>query len=237
MAVNVLVVTTSSAVAETIHGSLNGTGPFRIHVVNNKASAVVKADEQACSVAILDLDLGAGAVSDIGRALRTISLSIKLIVLCQDETPPALDEIRPWVLLRKPLQLRELIHTLDKPAPAEAPLETEENSDMPWLQDVSKAAQYLTRLTLESSAQAALITHKNSLWAYAGGLSQNAGLEIAQTVSRNWDGQKSSDLLRFIRLESTKAEHMLYATRLAPDLILALVFDAETPFSTIRSQA
>jgi REP element-mobilizing transposase RayT len=30
---------------------------------------------------------------------------------------------------------------------------------------------------------------------------------------------------------------MLYATRLAPDLILALVFDAETPFSTIRSQA
>jgi REP element-mobilizing transposase RayT len=30
---------------------------------------------------------------------------------------------------------------------------------------------------------------------------------------------------------------MLYATRLADDVVLALVFDAETPFSTIRSQA
>jgi REP element-mobilizing transposase RayT len=30
---------------------------------------------------------------------------------------------------------------------------------------------------------------------------------------------------------------MLYATRLAEDVVLALVFDAETPFSTIRSQA
>ncbi|MGB7874200.1 MAG: IS200/IS605 family transposase, partial [Anaerolineales bacterium] len=38
-------------------------------------------------------------------------------------------------------------------------------------------------------------------------------------------------------LESTKAEHMLYATSMSLDVILALVFDAETPFSTIRSQA
>ena len=30
---------------------------------------------------------------------------------------------------------------------------------------------------------------------------------------------------------------MLYATRLADDVVLALVFDAETPFSTIRTQA
>ncbi|HMD82538.1 MAG TPA: IS200/IS605 family transposase, partial [Anaerolineales bacterium] len=55
--------------------------------------------------------------------------------------------------------------------------------------------------------------------------------------TRHWDGQKGSDLLRFVRLEATKAEHMLYATRIADDVVLALVFDAETPFSTIRTQA
>jgi REP element-mobilizing transposase RayT len=233
MATNILVVTTSAAVADTIYTSLNDTGPFRVRIVNNKAAAIVKADEDGCSVAILDLDLGENQVTDVGQALRTINSSIKLIVLCQDETPPALDGIRPWTLLRKPMLLRELIETLDQPSTTTAEAEPE----LPWLQDVNKAAQYLTRITLESSAQAALITHKNSLWAYAGGLSQDAGNEVAQTVSRNWDGQKSSDLLRFVRLESTKAEHMLYATRLAADLILALVFDAETPFSTIRSQA
>lgn len=110
-------------------------------------------------------------------------------------------------------------------------------TEIPWLNDVSKAAQHLTRLTLESSAQAALITRENELWAYAGQLSQNAANELAATVSRHWDGQKGNDLLRFVRLESTKAEHMLYATSMAPGVILALVFDAETPFSTIRSQA
>lgn len=70
-----------------------------------------------------------------------------------------------------------------------------------------------------------------------GQLSQNAANELASTVSRHWDGQKGNDLLRFVRLESTKAEHMLYATSMTDDVILALVFDAETPFSTIRSQA
>jgi hypothetical protein len=82
-----------------------------------------------------------------------------------------------------------------------------------------------------------LITREKELWAYAGQLSQNAANELASTVSRHWDGQKGNDLLRFVRLESTKAEHMLYATSMIQDVILALVFDAETPFSTIRSQA
>jgi REP element-mobilizing transposase RayT len=113
----------------------------------------------------------------------------------------------------------------------------EPDSPISWLNDQNKAAQHLTRITLESSSQAALITRKNDLWAYAGSLAQNAAKEVAQTITRNWDGQKGSDLLRFIRLESTKAEHMLYATRLTQDATLALVFDSETPFSTIRSQA
>jgi REP element-mobilizing transposase RayT len=111
------------------------------------------------------------------------------------------------------------------------------NEGLSWLSDPNKAAQHLTRLTLESSAQAALITRKSSMWAYAGQLSQEAAKELTVAVTRHWDGQRGSDLLRFVRLESTKAEHMLYATRLADDVVLALVFDAETPFSTIRTQA
>jgi hypothetical protein len=61
--------------------------------------------------------------------------------------------------------------------------------ELSWLQDATKAAQHLTRLTLESSAQAALITRKNNLWAYAGQLSQEAAKELAMTVTRHWDGQ------------------------------------------------
>src|SRR6266540_2375935 len=237
MTADILVITPSPGFGDSVRRELEDTDVFRVHVVNNKASAVVRADEKATPLALLDIALGEDWIIDIGQALRTIHPPIKLVVLCDENvTPPTFDIIRPWTLVRKPFRLDDFMKSLSQPSPHSVAAPTQP-TDLPWLKDVSKAAQHLTRLTLESSAQAALITLRNDLWAYAGGLSQSAAKEVAQTVTRNWDGQKGSDLLRFIRLESTKAEHMLYATRLASDIVLALVFDAETPFSTIRSQA
>ncbi len=238
MPADILVVTPSSSLGDTIRRKLEETEFYRIHVVNNKSSAIVRADEVGAPLAMLDFALSEDWVNEIGHALRTIRPGINLIILCDDNaTPPPFDNLRPWILVRKPFRMSDFMTAISQPQTASGPQSTGNNTTSPWLSDVSKAAQHLTRLTLESSAQAALITRSNDLWAYAGGLSQSAAKEVAQTVTRNWDGQKGSDLLRFIRLESTKAEHMLYATRLGTNIVLALVFDAETPFSTIRSQA
>jgi len=244
---NLLLVTSDGMFAKKMTSSLEQEG-YRVHPAKGKGEAVVRADEQNCATAFLDLELGEKFVLELGRALRTLNPTIKLILFSDADTPPALDELRPWTLARKPVRTPELLTMLrDKPTPHPKPIRaTNESPAMPlaqkeqqlaWLQDATKAAQHLTRITLESSAQAALITRKNDLWAYAGQLSQTAAKELGVTVTRHWDGQKGSDLLRFVRLEATKAEHMLYATRLAEDVVLALVFDAETPFSTIRNQA
>ena len=107
----------------------------------------------------------------------------------------------------------------------------------PWLMDVNRAAQHLMRLSLESSAQAALIVRGETLWAYAGGLSQPAAQELTLAIARHWANGGGSDLARFIRLGATASEHMLYATGLGGDFVLAMVFEAELPFSEIRSQA
>lgn len=239
MPADLLVISPSASLAESIRRSLEDTKFYRVHVVNNKASAIVRANEIGAPMALLDTALGDEWVSEIGVALRTIRAGINLILLCEESIdPPPFDDLRPWILVRKPFRMSEFMNAISQPqSVSAAPPSTTTQQYMLWLADPNKAAQHLTRLTLESSAQAALITRKSDLWAYAGGLSQNAAKEVAQTVTRNWDGQKGSDLLRFIRLESTKAEHMLYATRLTTDSVLALVFDAETPFSTIRSQA
>jgi len=237
MPADIIVITTSTELGENIRLIMEETGFYRIHVVTNKSSAVVRADEIGAPLAMLDYALHEELVLEIGSALRTIHPSINIIILFdEDVTPPTFDKLRPWILVRKPFKMANFMTAISEPQPAPS-IQNNENASLPWLNDQNKAAQHLTRLTLESSAQAALITRKNGLWAYAGSLSQNAAKEVAQTVTRNWDGQKGSDLLRFIRLESTKAEHMLYATRLTTDTVLALVFDAETPFSTIRSQA
>ena len=242
---NLLLITADAYFAKILLQSLEREG-YRVHVTKGKGEAVVRADEHNCPLAFLDSDLGYKAVSEIGRALRTLNPNIRLVLFSDEDTPPTLDELHPWTLLRKPYHLPEVLTMLkDNSTPISTPTSTPTPSppvqtvspEPSWMQDVSKAAQHLTRLTLESSAQAALITRGNTLWAYAGGLSQSAAKELAVTVTRHWDGQKGSDLLRFVRLEATKAEHMLYATRIADDVVLALVFDAETPFSTIRSQA
>jgi REP element-mobilizing transposase RayT len=238
MPADILVVTGSTQLGESIRRTMEETELYRIHVVTNKSSAIVRADEIGAPLAMLDYSLNEEWVQDIGSALRTIRPSTNLIILCDDgTTPPSFDKLRPWILVRKPFRMSNFMTAISQPQPSAPVKNTTETAPLPWLSDPNKGAQHLTRLTLESSAQAALITRQNSLWAYAGSLSQNAAKEVAHTVTRNWDGQKGSDLLRFIRLESTKAEHMLYATRLTSDTVLALVFDAETPFSTIRSQA
>lgn len=239
MPADLLVVTPSASLGESIRRALEDTKFYRVQVVNNKATAIVKANEVGMPLAMLDLALGDEWVQEIGASLRTISPSINLVLLCEENgSPPSFDSLRPWIMVRKPFRMSDFMNALSQPQPSTPGMPSSSTAQyMPWLSDPNKAAQHLTRLTLESSAQAALITKRSDLWAYAGGLSQNAAKEVAQTVTRNWDGQKGSDLLRFIRLESTKAEHMLYATRLTSDSVLALVFDAETPFSTIRSQA
>ena len=245
---DLLLVTADTNFGQVLLYGLEQAG-YSAHIVKGKGEAVVRADEKNCHLAFLDLDLGAKTVVDIGKALRALRPDIRLVVFCPEETPPALDLLHPWVLMPKPYYLPDVLNMLKDDSPRTSqPMQPKSqikssrevhagSPTLPWLQDVTKAAQHLTRLTLESSAQAALITRGDHLWAYAGQLSQGAAKELAVTVTRHWDGQKGSDLLRFVRLEATKAEHMLYATRIADEVVLALVFDAETPFSTIRSQA
>src|SRR5688572_6844741 len=226
----------------TSTASWTRTGGYRVQITKGKGETVVRADEENSSLAFLDMDLGYRNVLDTGQALRMLNPDIRFIVFSREGTRPVLDELHPWMFSPKPYFLPDVLNMLNNNStpPSQSPNNREvqtSNPALPWLGDVTRAAQHLTRLTLESSAQAALITRGDNLWAYAGQLSQGAAKELAMTITRHWDGQKGSDLLRFVRLEATKAEHMLYATRLADDVVLALVFDAETPFSTIRTQA
>jgi REP element-mobilizing transposase RayT/CheY-like chemotaxis protein len=244
MTKNLLIVSADTKFAQVLLHGLEQEG-YRVQITTGKGETVVRADEENSSLAFLDMDLGYRAVLETGQALRMLNPEIRLVVFARAGTTPVLDELQPWMLSPKPYFLPDVLNMLNNnstPPPkfSNTPQAREvqtSNPALPWLQDVTRAAQHLTRLTLESSAQAALITRGDSLWAYAGQLSQGAAKELAVAVTRHWDGQKGSDLLRFVRLEATKAEHMLYATRLADDVVLALVFDAETPFSTIRSQA
>ncbi len=238
---------------------------FNVFVTPDFSQSIHFVRRMNCPVAMLDAELEEVDISilDVGYALRQINPEIQFIVVVSEGQQPKLGKLAPAATLTKPVSVPDLeklllsMNIADAAPPRRAPAsdaipaaskpdkpeskilarDLAETSNLLWLKDVSKAAQHLTQLTLESSAQAALITRENELWAYAGQLSREAAQELGQSIQRYWDRETESDLLRFVRLASTEAQHMLYARKLSASMILALVFDAETPFSTIRSQA
>lgn len=247
MATPLLVLTQDVTFGELVSRSLEGESRFSVRVLRQVDEATAYVRKEKCSLTFLDLDI-ADAL-EAGRALRQANAEMRFVFLSAVDADPALDELNPRAHLTKPFYVKDLLELMDKlfqPLQAGTPRRAPQNAlaappvvnpEMPWLADVNRAAQHLTRLTLESSAQAALINRENELWAYAGQLPQAAAHELGRMVARYWDKNEESDLVRFVRLNSTKAEHMLFATRLAAGLVLALAFDAETPFSTIRTQA
>jgi len=244
MSTPLLIITSDIPFGENIRQSLEETGRFVVRVAGDQATAATYAREFNPPLAFLDTSLAEPDLLKIGAFLRQGNPEIIFIVISEAGWHSALEELFPREVISKTFFLPDLLKMLEKYFPFSASREASPlarklgaTADLPWLSDVTRAAQHLTRLTLESAAQAALITSMDQLWAYAGQLPQTAAHELAETLSRYWDHKEENDLVRFVRLTSTDAEHMLYATRLAEGMVLALVFDAETPFSTIRSQA
>jgi REP element-mobilizing transposase RayT/ActR/RegA family two-component response regulator len=243
MPIPLLIVTTDIIFGKLLRKNLEETGRFSVRVTEDQEAAISYAQEMGCPLAFLDAAAEEAAMVRIGRALRMINSEIRFVVISEVGWHSALEKLFPLYYLPKQYNLPDLLDMMDNFFPASASDSTHSErapktgEDLPWIADVNRAAQHLTRLTLGSSAQAALITKGGQLWAYAGQLPQSATGELAETLGRYWDRSSENDLVHFIRLASTSAEHMLYATRLAEGMVLALVFDAETPFSTIRVQA
>ena len=242
MTIPLLVVTTDAPFGKTLRQQLEETGRFAVRVTGEQEAAVSYARDLNCPLAFLDAAEETAMVRT-GKALRLINPEIRFVVISEVGWHSSLEKLFPLYYLPKQYHLPDLLDMMDNFFPPSVSDSASHEADsapaeeLPWLSDVTRAAQHLTRLTLESSAQAALITRAGALWAYAGQLPQTAANELAETVTRYWDRSTHGDLVRFIRLSSTAAEHMLYATHLAEGMVLALVFDAETPFSTIRTQA
>jgi REP element-mobilizing transposase RayT/CheY-like chemotaxis protein len=240
--VNLLVVSSDIPFGELIRQKLEEMGRFRVCVARDKSAAISFVKKENCPLAFLDTCLTEKDLLEIGLRIRQVNPGIRFILFTEAGWHTAFEELAPEDYLSKPLYLPDLVHMMENYFPTLRPpgdtsVSGNTESAPPWLSDFNRAAQHLTRLTLESSAQAALITRNDQLWAYAGQLPQSATGELTDTVSHYWDRQKENDLVRFIHLASTGAEHMLYATRLASNMVLALIFDAETPFGTIHTQA
>ncbi len=263
---SVLVVTATSGFGALIQHTLEETGLYKVMVVDSDQEALLCIQTVSFTIAILDAELPGGNMVSLVNNMREKLPKMRLVIICAQDDPAyqVAQALHPQGLLSKPFYLPELLDTVARALqvstdpgrsapvhsnPSAAPARFTEPAAPEWLQDANWAAQHLTRLSLESAAQAALIVREGELWAYAGGFSQNAAQELAEHLTSFWDNDadfaapggklrgRRLDIVRFLRLEATDGEYMLYATSLGQGMVLSLVFDSDTPFSTIRAQA
>jgi hypothetical protein len=260
MAFSVLVMTPVRSFGEFIQRNLQDSDLYRVTLVHDTEGLLEYTRTGEFPIAVLDFDVEPNP-SELIAELYAIDPDVRIIAL-KDETE-SVTSIREGLQVANFLDgvfsLPDFLEVLEKltadiESPEDESVETEYKTTFPsnilkgkkssgprrapeWLQDVDRAAQHLTLLSLESAAQAALITRNVNLWAYAGQLSRPAAEELAQSVWHYWAHDGGSDLARFIRLEVNNGEYMLYATGLGGEYVLALAFETELPFSEIRSQA
>ena len=249
MPVSILVISATAGFGQLIQQTLNDQRGYDARLVNSGEEALEQFEMEPARLCILDADLPDVSQTELVEVMRKLQPDVRLVAVSSHRNGQEAEQVdfQPDAYLSKPFYLPEMLGIVEQVLGEPDTIEREDGmhpegqqSQTPlpaWLQDVSRAAQHLTRLSLESAAQAALIIRDGEMWAYAGELPQPAAQEIAALVANYWKHNGGSDLARFVRLESNSSEYMLYATALAGDMILAVVFESETPFSQIRSQA
>ena len=103
---------------------------------------------------------------------------------------------------------------------------------------LAQIAVQLTQFSLESSAQATLLSYPGELLAEAGDLPEAAMTRLFQIVDKAWQsGPSHSDaLIRFVNLPEA-GEFLLYSKLVDEGMILSMAFNASMPVRTIRLQA
>jgi len=264
MVLRVLIVTPTQGFGALIQQTLQEDENYRTVLASSGQDALERSRQIPFNLAIVDSDLKDMPLHEVVESLIRLLPDIRLIGIPPNNNPqsPLLSGLEFHGYLSKPFYMPDLIDTISEvtgsitqqtgrriphsappssfPAAAKSAVPARPLPDVEtqtWLLDVTRAAQHLARLSMSSAAQAALILRDGGLWAYAGQLSQPALKELSQTVASDWSEERHSDLARFIHLDATRTEYLLYATSLNAEMMLALIFDTETPFSKIRNQA
>ena len=161
---SVLLVTSQTSLEDVVRKALTEVGKYDLRATNDFNKIIEDHPQQHIAVALLDAELEEQGVSilDVGRALRQLNNKVQIIVITNPRSwlTEEINELAPRGYISKPLDAAELAKMMNTGKPTNPKVEpasqrsvpVEVSAEIPWLQDINRAAQHLTRLTLESSA-------------------------------------------------------------------------------------
>jgi len=179
MAVPILVATSNAGFGELVSQILLETGDYDLFIASNKVDTIEALEAKKPGLLILETELNGLSTEEILNEARSILPDILLIlIIAEGGAVQDLEEnLKPDSTLMKPVYLPDLVTKVEEvitkgkldASGTKSPVisvesQTGEISPPPqWLSDVNLAAQYLTSLSLESSAQASLITNLDQI--------------------------------------------------------------------------
>ena len=99
---------------------------------------------------------------------------------------------------------------------------------------VGNILELLKRAISGTDVQATLVIKGLNILGYAGESSEQALLELATFLERDWDKDGKGDLVRFVHLESIDLEYLVYSTVIKNEFILGMAYDTAIPLSKMR---
>jgi len=242
----ILIETPHSDFGDIVSQSLGKEAECDVQVATSNSEAITLIKKSTnLNYALLDMDMGVEKALEQGFTLRKAFPSIALILISKKYPPAEMEDIRPWKFLRKPFILRELLELISdgndspvqKPDFIDVSFRAAAEDTLPaWYTDEVRATKNLVAAISNLVVQEAILVSDTSILAHSGELPRDAVEECSTLVRKYWGENSTAELIKPIRLQTTRKEHLLSATVVAVGIILALTFDAETPFDILRSQ-
>jgi len=194
---------------------------------------------------LIDMELGPEEALRAGLFLRDEFPTVKLVLISRQDPPPELDEIQPWAILKKPFSQRELFSLFragnetirEEPGVIDLhPREKSSEAIPSWLVEGSRATQMLHEAISDLDVQEALVLSRDSLLVHTGCMLPEAIEECSRILHRSWKSIGKTEVITPIQLETTRKDLLVHAIGLTVGIILALIYDAQTPYSIILSQ-
>jgi REP element-mobilizing transposase RayT/CheY-like chemotaxis protein len=242
----ILILTPHSDFGDIVSQSLDKEASCDVKVATSISEALIHIKKSKnLNYALLDMDMGVEKVLEQGFSLRNTFPPISLILISKKYPPQEMEDLRPWKFLRKPFiqrELLDLIHdgndTIDQNSEfIDLNFRGGVEDTIPsWFMDDVRATKNLVAAISNLDVQEAILVSNTDILAYTGELPADAVEECSRLVRKYWGENRTAELIKPVRLKTTTKEHLLSATMVAVGIILALTFDAETPFNIMRSQ-
>jgi REP element-mobilizing transposase RayT len=101
---------------------------------------------------------------------------------------------------------------------------------------VARLALTLTQVSLELTAEACVLARDSQIIAYAGALPLEDIEEIRQTIAGDWEAAPAQGRIRFITLQGSGQDYMLYSRGVDGGFALSMIFSGTQQLHRIRRQ-